>query len=101
MPTSLRAANSPRFQMWIAMSIYSSISILAEAPTITFRTPDTDWAILIISISLIFSIATVIAHLASPEIFVGSYAEGASTMLLLLAWVTSLPVIVGPKLPWM
>jgi hypothetical protein len=84
----------------MAMSIYSCASILVQTSTITWQTPDADWAIAILSISLIFSLATVFAHLVFPEIFVGPSAEGAATILLLLAWITCFPMIVGPESTW-
>ena len=97
MLTSSQAPQSPRFQIWISISIYSYVSILVQASTIAFQTPDTDWAIDILSVSIVFSLVTLIAHLTPPEIFVGPHAKAAATMLPLLAWVTSFPRIVPPK----
>ena len=91
---------TPRFLFWVVMSIISCVIFLHQATTVTLESRDTEWAIAILSISLIFSVATTIAYLVSPEICIGSDAEGAATILLLLAWATGIPVLLGPKLPW-
>jgi hypothetical protein len=84
----------------MVMSIFSCVSFLAQTSTITFQTLDADWTIVILSISLILGIATLIARPYFPEIIEGPNTEGAAPILLLLAWATTFPVILGPKLPW-
>ena len=88
-----------RFQAWAALFVFSCVCLAAVASMPTLNNASTKWVLSALSISLIFSLAGVVAYCV-PSVkdkFASQKPEGGLSVFLLIFWCSALPTIMNPS----
>jgi hypothetical protein len=86
-----------RFPAWMALLVFSTISLAATASTLKDRGATENWVLSVTILSMILSFLAVLAYLMMRAVFVGQIPEGGLLGLLTLIWAAGLPVIMNPS----
>lgn len=82
---------------WALFSLFSALALTGhETDDSNVSAKHNTWILCCTSISLSFGILAVVAHVASPAVFVGTWIEGLISLVLVGMWAGCLPVIMDP-----
>lgn len=83
---------------WALFSLFSALALTGhETDDSNVSANHNTWILCCTSISLSFGILAVVAHVASPAVFVGTWIEGLISLVLVGMWAGCLPVIMDPR----